>query len=96
MFATPWIGLSVVTVVVNEVESLAYQRAGMIRSADPTDLIRAVNTLINGLDGLRSEPNVLMVATSNFWQALDKAFRDRSGLMLRFDMPDEGKSRIHL
>ena len=77
-------------VVGDEVESLAYHRAGTIRSSDPTDLIRAVNALINGMDDLRREPNVLMTNTSNFWGHLDEAFWDRSELKIKFVDPDEG------
>ena len=81
--------------IVDEVEALGYNRRGMIQSSDPTDLIRAVDTLLNELDELRFIDNVLVIATSNFPEAIDDAVWDRFDIKIEFKYPDEsGRAKI--
>lgn len=68
-----------VCVLMDEIESLASNRsAAASSSAEPTDAMRAVNSLLTGLDRLRHFPNVLVLATTNLTQSVDTAFLDRA------------------
>jgi len=81
--------------IADEVESLAYDRRGMIQSNDPTDLIRAVDTLLNEMDQLRFIERVLFVATSNFPEVVDEAVWDRFDIKIRFKYPEKnGRAKI--
>ena len=44
---------------------------------DHTSRARVVNALLTQLDSLKSEPNVLILTTSNITGAIDLAFVDR-------------------
>lgn len=69
-----------ICVFIDEMESLAANRSSMIsgsHSSEPTDALRAVNSMLTGLDRLRNFPNVLLLATTNITQAVDDAFMDR-------------------
>ena len=75
-----------VIVLIDEVESLASSR-GNASNGDPTDAMRAVNSLLTSLDKLRTFPNVLVLATTNLTNAVDTAFIDRIDLKLYIGMP---------
>ena len=77
---------SLVCVLIDEVESLASSRNNSSGS-DPSDAMRAVNSLLTSLDRLRSFPNVLVLATTNITGFIDAAFLDRVDLKLRIDLP---------
>ena len=81
--------------IVDEIESIAYQRSGMIQSGDPTDLIRVVNTLLRKMDELRNMRRVLLIGTSNFSKVIDEAMWDRFDLKIEFKRPGRsGRSLI--
>jgi hypothetical protein len=73
-------------VLIDEVESLASSR-NTASSGDPSDAMRAVNSLLTSLDRLRSFPNVLVLATTNLTGAVDEAFVDRVDLKIHIGMP---------
>ena len=76
-----------VVVLVDELESLAFARRKLINAADPSDLTRAVDTLLRGLDELRQSRRVLVIATTNYAEAVDQAAWDRADLKVRFTLP---------
>ena len=78
---------SLVCVLIDEVESLAMTRGGNSSSGDPSDAMRAVNSLLTSLDRLKSFPNVLVLATTNLTDSVDAAFIDRVDLKLQVGMP---------
>lgn len=76
-----------VCVLIDEVESLASSRNSNQGSGDPSDAMRAVNSLLTSLDKLRVFPNVLVLATTNLTGTVDSAFVDRVDLKLFIGMP---------
>jgi SpoVK/Ycf46/Vps4 family AAA+-type ATPase len=77
-------------VVVDEIESLAVRRAAASFETNPVDVMRATDALLAGLDRVRAErPGTLMVATTNFPDAIDEAFSSRADLTLHTTLPDE-------
>lgn len=80
---------TLVFVLIDEVESLASSRGGGGGSGggDPSDAMRAVNSLLTSLDRLRSYPNVLVLATTNLTGSVDAAFVDRVDLKLHIGLP---------
>jgi hypothetical protein len=77
---------SLVCVLIDEVESLASSRSN-VSSGDPSDAVRAVNSLLTSLDRLRSFPNVLVIATTNLTGSVDAAFIDRVDLKIHIGCP---------
>ena len=75
-----------VCVLIDEVESLAASRSNA-SGGDPSDAMRAVNSLLTSLDRLRSFPNVLVLATTNITGQIDAAFVDRVDLKLHIGLP---------
>ena len=71
---------SLVFVLLGEVESLTAARAAAVRGNEPSDAIRAVNSLLTHLDALKAHPNVVVMATSNVTEAIDVAFLDRADI----------------
>jgi SpoVK/Ycf46/Vps4 family AAA+-type ATPase len=78
---------TLVCVLVDEVESLASTRNSPGTSGDPSDAMRAVNSLLTSLDRLRSFPNVLVLATTNLTGSVDAAFVDRVDLKIHIGLP---------
>lgn len=78
---------TLVCVLVDEVESLASSRNNQGASGDPSDAMRAVNSLLTSLDRLRSFPNVLVLATTNLTGSVDAAFVDRVDLKIHIGLP---------
>jgi SpoVK/Ycf46/Vps4 family AAA+-type ATPase len=78
---------SLVCVLIDEVESLASCRNNTAASGDPSDAMRAVNSLLTSLDRLRSFPNVLVLATTNLTGSIDDAFLDRVDLKMHIGLP---------
>ena len=78
---------SLVCVLIDEVESLALARGSKSNSGDPSDAMRAVNSLLTSLDRLKAFPNVLVLATTNLTGSVDSAFIDRVDLKLYVGMP---------
>lgn len=61
---------TLVSVFVDEVETLAGRRDRALRGNEPFDAVRAVNALLTGLDRLNNYPNVIVICTSNLITAL--------------------------
>jgi SpoVK/Ycf46/Vps4 family AAA+-type ATPase len=70
-----------VFVLMDEVESLTAERQASISSSEPSDAVRVVNALLTQLDQIKHLPNVLVLATSNFVDAIDDAFVDRADIV---------------
>lgn len=83
-------------VLLDEVETLAADRAKLSLEANPVDVHRATDAVLVQLDMLAEEhPNLLFVATSNFPQAVDEAFLSRCDLILEIPLPNrEACARI--
>jgi AAA+ superfamily predicted ATPase len=76
-------------VLLDEVETLAADRAKLSLEANPVDVHRATDAVLVQLDQLAEEhPNLLFVATSNFPQAVDEAFLSRCDLILEVPLPN--------
>lgn len=77
-------------VLLDEVETLAADRAKLSLEANPVDVHRATDAVLVQLDELADRyPNLLFVATSNFPQAVDSAFTSRCDLILQVPLPDK-------
>lgn len=77
-------------VLLDEVETLAADRARMSMEANPVDVHRATDAVLVQLDLLAdANPNLLFLATSNFPEAIDSAFKSRCDLVLTIPLPDE-------
>lgn len=75
-------------VLLDEVETLAADRAKLSLEANPVDVHRATDAVLAQLDQLAERyPNLLFLATSNFPQAIDAAFLSRADLVLTIDLP---------
>ena len=83
-------------VLLDEVETLAADRSKMSLEANPVDVHRATDAVLVQLDALAERhPQLLFVATSNFPEAVDRAFTSRCDLVLEIPLPDQSAcSRI--
>jgi SpoVK/Ycf46/Vps4 family AAA+-type ATPase len=64
----------VAIVLIDEIETLAVDRQKLSFDANPADVHRATDAALSGMDRLaREHKNVLIIATTNFPKALDKA-----------------------
>ncbi|MDB5430768.1 MAG: ATPase [Caulobacter sp.] len=80
-------GLAVV--LLDEVETLAADRRRMSLEANPVDVHRATDAVLAGLDLLtRTHKNILLVATTNYPQAVDPAFMSRADLVEMIPLPN--------
>lgn len=79
---------SLVCVLIDEVESLAYARDCM-SGQEPKDAMRVVNALLTQLDNIKEHPNVLILATSNLADTIDLAFLDRADIKQYIGLPNE-------
>lgn len=76
-------------VLLDEVETLAADRAKLSLEANPVDVHRATDAVLAQLDHLAaSYPRLLFLATSNFTRALDKALLSRADLVMAIDPPN--------
>lgn len=76
-------------VLLDEVETLAADRSKMSLEANPVDIHRATDAVLVQLDALAdSHPNLLFIATSNFPEAVDRAFTSRCDLVVEVPLPD--------
>lgn len=71
---------SLVCVLIDEVESIAYAR-GNISMNEPSDSVRVVNSVLTQLDRIRKYSNVLIITTSNLTSSVDLAFLDRADII---------------
>jgi hypothetical protein len=76
-----------VCVLIDEIESLAASRSALTSTGEPSDALRAVNSLLTSLDRLRFLPNVLVIATTNLTASVDAAFLDRADLKIYIGLP---------
>jgi pachytene checkpoint protein 2 len=77
-------------VLLDEVETIAVDRSKLSLEANPIDIHRATDAALVQLDHLGEQyPNLLLVATSNFPQAIDSAFISRSDLLVTIPLPDK-------
>ena len=75
-------------VLLDEVETLAPDRKRMSFEANPVDVHRATDAALAGLDLLaRNHRNVLLIATTNFPQAVDRALMSRADWIEDMDLP---------
>jgi AAA+ superfamily predicted ATPase len=76
-------------VLLDEVESMAVARSAASLSANPADVHRATDAVLMALDrNTLNHSHILTIATSNFTQALDEAFRSRADVALELPLPD--------
>jgi SpoVK/Ycf46/Vps4 family AAA+-type ATPase len=75
-------------VLLDEVETLAADRSKMSLEANPIDVHRATDAVLAQLDHLAgTHPNLLILATSNFADAIDGAFLSRADLVRTVGLP---------
>ncbi|MGE5562437.1 MAG: AAA family ATPase [Bacillota bacterium] len=76
-------------VLLDEVETLAVDRARLSMDANPIDIHRATDAVLVQLDLLAERyPHLLFIATSNFPDAIDDAFTSRCDLVVEIPLPD--------
>ena len=79
---------SLCIVLLDEVESLAADRQRMSLEANPIDVHRATDAALAGLDMLtRQHSNVLLIATTNFPKAVDRALMSRADWVEEIGLP---------
>lgn len=76
-------------VLLDEVETLAADRYKLSLDANPVDVHRATDAVLASLDELaRRFPNLVVLATSNFPEAIDAALLSRADLIETIEAPD--------
>lgn len=81
-------------VLLDEVETLAVSRHHLSLDANPIDVHRATDAALAGMDRLtREHRNVLLLATTNFPKALDKAVLSRADHVEEIGLPNEAARR---
>jgi AAA+ superfamily predicted ATPase len=76
-------------ILLDEVETLAADRRRMSLEANPVDVHRATDAVLAGVDQLTREyPHILLIATTNYPEAVDAAFMSRADLVEIFPLPD--------
>jgi pachytene checkpoint protein 2 len=84
-------------VLLDEVETLAADRAKLSLEANPVDVHRATDAVLAGLDQLAAAyPRLLFVATSNFAGAIDAALLSRADLVEAIPLPGPETARAIL
>lgn len=77
-------------VLLDEVETLAVDRAKLSLEANPIDIHRATDAVLVQLDLLAERyTNLLFIATSNFPEAIDRAFASRCDYIMDVPLPDK-------
>ena len=81
-------------VLLDEVETLAVDRHQLSLEANPIDVHRATDAALAGMDRLtREHKNVLLIATTNFPKAVDKALLSRADYIEEIGLPTEAARR---
>ncbi|HUY44183.1 MAG TPA: AAA family ATPase [Streptosporangiaceae bacterium] len=76
-------------VLFDEVETVFTDRRALSLEANPVDVHRAVDAALVGLDQLaRRHPEVLIIATSNYPDAIDPALASRADTIVDVPLPD--------
>ncbi len=84
-------------VLLDEVETLAADRAQLSLEANPVDVHRATDAVLAGLDQLAAAyPRLLFVATSNFERAIDSALLSRADLIETIPLPGAETAKVIL
>lgn len=84
----------VAIVLLDEVETLAVSRHRLSLEANPIDVHRATDAALAGMDRLtREHRNVLLVATTNFPEALDEAVLSRADHIEEIGLPNAAARR---
>ena len=79
-----------VIVLLDEVETLAADRQRMSLESNPIDVHRATDAALAGTDLLaRNTRNTLIIATTNYLEAVDRAFVSRADLVESLGVPNE-------
>jgi AAA+ superfamily predicted ATPase len=77
-------------VLLDEMETIAPSRHRLSFDANPVDVHRATDAALAGLDRLtREHRNVLLIATTNFPEALDSAVLSRADHIENIGLPNE-------
>ena len=77
-----------VVVLIDEVESIsAARQASASGELSSGEQYRIVNALLTHLDRLHSISNVLCICTSNIGESIDRAFLDRSDMIIHLSHP---------
>ena len=77
-------------VLLDEVETIAASRHQLSLEANPVDVHRATDAALAGMDRLtREHKNVLLIATTNFAKALDKAMMSRADHIEEIGLPNQ-------
>jgi AAA+ superfamily predicted ATPase len=77
-------------VLLDEVETIAVSRYQLSLEANPIDVHRATDAALAGMDRLtRDHRNVLLIATTNFPKALDKAMISRADHIEEIGLPND-------
>lgn len=77
---------SLFCVLIDEVESLAASRVSS-GGAEPSDAVRAVNSLLTSMDRLKVYRNVMILTTTNITGSVDGAFVDRVDMKQFIGLP---------
>lgn len=81
-------------VLLDEMETIAASRHKLSFDANPIDVHRATDAALAGLDRLtRENRNVLLIATTNFPEALDSAVLSRADHIEDIGLPNEAARR---
>lgn len=84
----------VAVVLLDEVETLAVSRRRLSPEANPADVHRATDAVLSGMDRLtREHRNILLIATTNFPEALDEAVLSRADHIEHIGLPDAAARR---
>ena len=76
-------------VLLDEVESMCVARSAASLSANPADVHRATDAVLAALDrNTALHPHLVTVATSNFTEALDEAFKSRADDAILVPLPN--------
>lgn len=83
-------------VLLDEVETLAADRQRLSLEANPIDVHRSTDATLAGLDFLaRNHRSTLLIATTNFPEAVDRAFLSRADWVETIGMPNpEARGKI--
>lgn len=81
-------------VLFDEVETVFTDRGALSMDTNPIDVHRAVDAALVGIDRLaREHSNVLVIATSNFADAIDPALASRADHVITVPLPDADARR---
>lgn len=84
----------VAIVLLDELETLAVSRHKLSLEANPIDVHRAKDAVLAGMDRLtRDHRNVLLIGTTNFPKALDRAVMSRADHIENIGLPNDAARR---